>query len=93
MDKELIKNGIYKSIYIWGRLLKKIRNQLFIDENYKYEVSVATIVKDEGLYLDEWIKYHHYIGIDHIYIFMIMILQTIVCKLQKNMLIRGGMLH
>ena len=30
---------------------------------------ILTIIKDEHLYLDEWIKYHLDIGVFHIFIF------------------------
>jgi len=30
---------------------------------------VLTIIKNEHLYLDEWIKYHLDMGVDHIFIF------------------------
>ena len=70
MNKEIIKDDIYRSIYVWGRLLKQLRNKLIDDSiTYKYEISIAVIVKDEGLYLEEWIRYHRYVGIDHIYIY------------------------
>jgi hypothetical protein len=30
---------------------------------------ILTIIKNEHLYLDEWIQYHLNIGVDHIFIF------------------------
>lgn len=30
---------------------------------------IFTVIKDEHLYLDEWIRYHLSLGIDHIFIF------------------------
>lgn len=38
-------------------------------KNYKYEVTLCAIFKDEGKYLKEWIEYHRLIGVDHIYLY------------------------
>ncbi|TWR31433.1 glycosyltransferase family 2 protein [Mucilaginibacter pallidiroseus] len=37
--------------------------------NYKYYASVCCIIKDENVYLEEWITYHLKIGFEHFYIY------------------------
>lgn len=36
---------------------------------FKYELGIMAIVKNEALYIDEWINYYQSIGVDHIYIY------------------------
>lgn len=47
----------------YGRRLQS----LFSD--YKYYASVCCIIKDENVYLEEWITYHLKIGFEHFYIY------------------------
>lgn len=44
---------------------------LFISNNkkYKYNVCICAIFKNEARYLDEWIKYHLLIGVEHFYMY------------------------
>jgi len=35
----------------------------------KYYLSICTIVKDEGPYLQEWIEFHRLVGVEHFYIY------------------------
>lgn len=37
--------------------------------NYSYKLSIVAIIKNEADYLDEWIKYHKIIGVEHFYLF------------------------
>lgn len=37
--------------------------------NYKYNVSLCAIFKDEADYLKEWIEYHSIVGIEHFYLY------------------------
>lgn len=39
------------------------------DASYKYMVSIATMIKDEGPYMREWIEFHRLMGVEHIYIY------------------------
>lgn len=36
---------------------------------YPYELSIVVVVKNEEDYIDEWIRYHQLVGIDHIYLY------------------------
>jgi Glycosyltransferase family 92 len=36
---------------------------------FNYELSIATIFRDEGPYLKEWIEYHKLIGVQHFYLY------------------------
>jgi len=38
-------------------------------KQYKYEVSICLIFKNEAAYLKEWIEYHLLIGVDHFYLY------------------------
>ena len=38
-------------------------------KKYKYKICICAIFKDEAKYLDEWIRYHLVIGIDHFYLY------------------------
>lgn len=35
----------------------------------KYTVSFGAIVKNEGLYLTEWLRFHRWLGVEHFYIY------------------------
>ena len=38
-------------------------------KQFKYFISVACIIKNEGPYLKEWIEYHKLIGVEHFYVY------------------------
>ena len=38
-------------------------------KEFKYKVSIVAIIKNEAPYIEEWIKYHLIIGVEHFYIF------------------------
>lgn len=38
-------------------------------EGYEYRLSVAAITQGDHEYLEEWIRYHHAVGVDHFYIY------------------------
>lgn len=40
-----------------------------MSNNFKYRVSIVAIIKNEAAYIEEWVKYHLVVGIDHFYIF------------------------
>lgn len=37
--------------------------------DYKYNVSICAIFKDEAPYLKEWIEFHKIVGVDHFYLY------------------------
>ena len=39
------------------------------DSEKKYKLAIVAIIKNEGLYIDEWIKYHVCIGVDHFFLY------------------------
>ena len=55
------------------RYLKKIRREIRKEEetiDFKYNLSMVTIVRDENDYLEEWIRYHiENMNFDHFYIY------------------------
>ena len=56
--------------FIWG--LYMYISGLILDITWGgggYNIAVVAIVKNEALYLDEWIAYHSIIGVEHFYIF------------------------
>ena len=38
-------------------------------KRFKYSLSIVCILKDEAIYMKEWIEYHRLIGVDHFYIY------------------------
>lgn len=59
---------IPKMFEVTGMLLKKRCVERTV-EDCKYYVSVVATVKDEGEYIEEWLEYHKYIGVQHFYIY------------------------
>jgi hypothetical protein len=37
--------------------------------DFKYELAIGAIFKDEALYLDEWLTFHHGVGVGHFYLY------------------------
>lgn len=52
----------YKVQYLLYRPQKKQRN-------YKYNVSICAIFKDEADYMKEWIEFHKIVGVEHFYLY------------------------
>lgn len=52
----------------WASFVHKTRLR-FQKNHFKYRVSIAAIIKNEGPYLNEWIDYHLAAGFDHFYLF------------------------
>lgn len=52
-----------------GALANIFKISRFKKENFKYKLGVAVIIKNEGMYLKEWIEYYRIIGVDKFYIF------------------------
>lgn len=36
---------------------------------FRHELSIGAIFKDEGHYLDEWLTFHHGVGVEHFYLY------------------------
>lgn len=48
---------------------KKNRLSYLASHSFKYYASVCLLIKDENVYLEEWLKHYESIGIDHFYIY------------------------
>ncbi len=68
MMKLLVFTIIYSPLYYilvwWHYFLARS-----CKHNYKYEVSLCLIFKNEAKYLKEWLDYHILIGVDHFYLY------------------------
>ncbi len=49
--------------------LLAFKKELEETRSYKHYLSIVTILKDEALYIKEWLDYHISIGVDHFYIY------------------------
>lgn len=49
--------------------IKDSVRQKIITTNFKYYCSLCLIIKDENEYLEEWLKWHIALGIEHFYIY------------------------
>ena len=38
-------------------------------KSLQYNTAIVAIIKNEGDYIEEWVKYHRLIGVDHIYLY------------------------
>lgn len=57
-----------------GSFLKYYKRRIFFkvpstDEKFEFHVSVVAVLKNEATYLEEWIVYHHLIGVQHFYLY------------------------
>lgn len=73
-DIKVQHKNFYKGISQVGfkeymRLKKIIPAELKENKDFKYNVSIVAIAKNEGIYFKEWIEYHKLIGIEHFYIY------------------------
>lgn len=69
---------LIKQIFVWIYILFPVSyifvffHRLFSFRNkqeFKYEVSICMIFKNEAKVLREWIEYHRLIGVDHFYLY------------------------
>jgi hypothetical protein len=75
LKQTLLKNFIsrYIAYFVQSFLvfflifINKLVNR--VTQEYKYTICLCGIFKNEASYLDEWIKYHIVIGIDHFYLY------------------------
>lgn len=64
----IIISFLYSIIPI-GYLLIGLHYLLKKKKNYKYEVSLCLLFKNEAPYLKEWLEYHLMIGVEHFYLY------------------------
>lgn len=55
-------------VALFNTVIIKI-NSLTSQKEYKYNLAVVLIVKNEAKYISEWIEYYNLIGFNHIYIY------------------------
>ena len=61
------KRGVVGSIYTYlGRSLALLRNRR---QSFRYELAIGAIFKNEARYLNEWLTFHHGVGVDHFYLY------------------------
>lgn len=69
------KYNLSRFLYCLKCYLKSMLYEIFLKIDHphyiekKYTVSICGIFKNEGLYLKEWIEYHHLIGVQHFYLY------------------------
>lgn len=61
--KYLIKSLLVSTLIFLNKLFSKATKE------YKYQVSLCCIFKNEEKFLDEWIRYNLVIGVDHFYLY------------------------
>jgi len=49
-----------------GKAIANHRNQQTV---FAYELAIGAIFKDEGSYLEEWLRFHHGVGVRHFYLY------------------------
>ena len=49
-----------------GRSIARVRDRRM---SFRHELSIGAIFKDEARYLDEWLTFHHGVGVDHFYLY------------------------
>ena len=73
-DIKAQRKNFYKGIHQVGfkeymRLKKVVPTEFKTPKDFKYNVSIVAIAKNESTYFKEWIEYHKLIGIEHFYIY------------------------
>jgi len=51
---------------LFGPLVNLVRNR---PKAFKYELTIGTIFKNEAIYLDEWLRFHRGVGVEHFYMY------------------------
>lgn len=70
LKNDFIKYLLNLSYSIVVNLVLFIYNNFFKKKKeFKYTISVCCMFKNESIFLEEWIKYHLVIGIDHFYMY------------------------
>ena len=66
IDFLFIPVGIVNYVYC---VFKCIYRQTTSTKSFQYQLSIVCIVKNEAPYLEEWVRYHLSIGVEHFYIY------------------------
>ena len=59
-----IKITLFKVYYLSKSVLVYFQRE---PKNFKYKLAVTAIIKNEGRYIEEWIKYHVLVGVEKFY--------------------------
>jgi len=51
-------------IYFFG-----ISGRIFATQEYKYELAICTVFRDDAPYLEEWIEFHRLLGVEHFFLY------------------------
>ena len=62
--KDIIDSLAYKTI-----ILKQFIKKIVMPKRKMHKLSIMTMIRDEGAYIEEWIEYHRMLGVDHFYIY------------------------
>lgn len=67
----LLVNWLLRAAYAYTFGKLRVEKQLNKEESetFEHELAIVAIAKNEGLYIREWIEYHHIIGINKIYLY------------------------
>jgi len=66
----LLLQHIKNISFLPGRIFDRIKNKTLDDiDNYEIEFAIVAIVKNEGDYIQEWIRYHKIVGIEKFIIY------------------------
>jgi hypothetical protein len=62
-EKQRLASSLFSYI---GRRLALLRNRR---QSFRHELAVGAIFKNEDRYLEEWLTFHHGVGVDHFYLY------------------------
>ncbi len=75
IKQSVLKNTVSRYFFyfiqsLFYKFLIFINRIFFIPKKvFKYKISICGIFKNESKFLDEWIKYHLVVGVDHFYLY------------------------
>jgi hypothetical protein len=75
LKQSILKNTVSRYfLYFIQSIIYKILifiNRIFFRPNkvFNYKISICGIFKNESKFLDEWIRYHLVVGVDHFYLY------------------------
>lgn len=71
-EKINVRYGLRQGLYFLHRIYYKMLYWLCKptgEKNYKYNVSICAIFKDEADYMKQWIEFHRLVGVEHFYLY------------------------
>lgn len=81
--KENVKHDIWgkiQSAYIPERLYKTLTINDTLDRD-AVDLSIVAIIKNEGQYIEEWVRYHIVVGVQKFYLYRTILTQMNFCIL------------